>query len=304
MSPLERAIHGRINLSLGADRIMTTTTPSLRVRNRYRPRIEALEDRSVPAVTHSVIGTTLTLRGDAGRNVIVINDNGANQGANLTVTADGAPIVVPTFINTIDINTFNGNDQVTYNLTGSLIGGFRNLNCILGRGDDQMFVNFNNNSLLRNLFGPGSTFNVSTQGSDGNDTIRYNLAGTSVSQFSTLNLAANGQLGNDRIFVTQTGLVSGAVSADVRGGGGNDRFDLFFQAFQGSTGSYGLMELRGDGGGDNIRFRILTPANFGNVDARIDGGPGAVFGLLSARNTCERTSNIITRRCNPDRIVT
>jgi hypothetical protein len=78
----------------------------------FRPTLEPLEDRTVPA-SLSVSGSRLTIRGDGFDNRVVIGDNGDGD---LIVNITGAPGRSGTFqnITRISISTLSGNDRITY----------------------------------------------------------------------------------------------------------------------------------------------------------------------------------------------
>ncbi len=130
---------------------------SLRRRREYRPRVEALEDRAVPATSVFVSGNTLFITGDATSQNILILDNGGNGGASATPAAGtfnqpsftAAPTritviaggVVQTFtqdIRNVVINTGSSNvrgkaDSVLYAFQSGMSGGSqRNITTNLG----------------------------------------------------------------------------------------------------------------------------------------------------------------------------
>src|SRR5262249_31345029 len=64
---------------------------------RFSPQLEALEDRSCPSCTATLVGTTLTILGDSAANTIDISDNGTT----ISVVCDGG--MAQPFDNVTDI---------------------------------------------------------------------------------------------------------------------------------------------------------------------------------------------------------
>src|SRR5206468_12052960 len=66
-------------------------------RHKVLPRVEALEDRWVPACTVTVSPTGgMTITGDAGDNQIAVFDNGSAGNGNVSVVCDGVTHTFPT----------------------------------------------------------------------------------------------------------------------------------------------------------------------------------------------------------------
>src|SRR5262245_26791778 len=87
----------------------------------FRPVLDRLEDRTGPS-TCSVVGGTLTMRGDLGRDLFVINDDGAGavdfwcarpEDA-LAIALGLIPPQEASGIHTIDVSTGFGRDHVIY----------------------------------------------------------------------------------------------------------------------------------------------------------------------------------------------
>src|SRR6188474_2195941 len=90
---------------------------------RFVPRLVALDERTLPAVTYSLEVfaddfVILHVTGDAGANEITITDTGTASG--ITVVGDGVPYIATTPITHIMVDTLEGDDTVTYNLTAPL----------------------------------------------------------------------------------------------------------------------------------------------------------------------------------------
>src|SRR3954468_1070066 len=123
---------------------------------RFVPRLEALDDRSLPSVSYLLDGSTLTITGDAGANTIVISDAGTDSG--IIVNGDGDPFVATTPISAIVVQTLGGDDTVIYDLSGRLTTT-RLVSVDLGRGADTFTVNLNGQTVSGAATNPGITAN-------------------------------------------------------------------------------------------------------------------------------------------------
>src|SRR5262249_8904527 len=85
-------------------------------RPRFRPQVETLEDRSCPSVSVNVLfGNTLVVTGDSAANTVTIPDAGNGS---ISANIDGV-VGSGTAIKNVIVNTKGGDDNVTYNLTGT-----------------------------------------------------------------------------------------------------------------------------------------------------------------------------------------
>jgi len=244
-------------------------------RNKFGPRVEALEDRTVPTATVTQSGNFISITGIGNsNNTIRITDNGLNSagaiqitgtilGGNFTSTAvtPGAPIIVV-------INTKGGKDTVTYNVTGSFnrfvpgsapatiqspTGG-RIINALLGAGDDSFAFTGNDPTVTADpgggfaatsgpRFGPkgfdvvNSTLQVLVNGGSGKDKIGINFAGDI--RNGSVNLQAFGGADDDLCYITED--VDGANNSStnnalVDGGTGQNTLGLILYQNQFFTG--------------------------------------------------------------------
>src|SRR5262249_47220557 len=107
-------------------------------RNRFLPGLEVLEDRSVPStVSFNAATATLTVTGTAGKDAIVITDDGTNNAVAVKVTSNGHTLFTsgPTAgvdqVHTINVNTLGGNnDSVRYNLIGNMVANNRSVSAV------------------------------------------------------------------------------------------------------------------------------------------------------------------------------
>src|SRR4051794_23203322 len=84
------------------------------------PRVELLEDRSLPAVNFFVTGNTLIITGPttprSPGESIFIQDNGGSGLNNVTAVSGGASFRPNAVINNVSVSTGRGNDNVFYTL--------------------------------------------------------------------------------------------------------------------------------------------------------------------------------------------
>lgn len=175
---------------------------SARVR-RFTPRLEALDDRSLPSVVITTSGTdgaTIQITGDDGANNIVITDDGT--GTNITIMAEGmiqpwtladAPGV--NSFSALVISTLGGNDTVEYNLSGSLTTSLLVV-ADLGKGADS----FTFNMIGISVSGGTTNLGITANGDGGGDTMTLNANGASVAPEAHMDATFNGKAGRDFIF--------------------------------------------------------------------------------------------------------
>jgi hypothetical protein len=261
-------------------------------KTRFRPGVETLEDRCVPAVTPKILGNSLILTGDKGDNTIVLNDTGVNNSLNITGTLDGIAFTSSSFVNNIVINTKGGKDKATYNLTGPLITDSRSLDVSLGAGDDQFTANLNGD-VDRDAF-----FLSNVRGEAGNDKITYNAVGILAGQGSQLNLNADGGAGHDTIQLNFSSNLTGNLNFLLIGGADHDKITAAVNVQAGNGGAIGSSTpalMNGNAGDDQLDYRIHLDNSVTSVFARLDGGAG--------KNSCSHTANVISKNCKVDNIV-
>src|SRR5262245_32929380 len=128
-----------------------------RKRSGVRLRVEALEDRTVPACIFTVSpggvggGFILRIKCNDDNDPVTINDNGTGAINNVTIGAFSPDQA----ISEIRVQGKGGRDRVTYNLTGNLQGtpgpGLpRLLDVDLGQDNDRFMANFAGNDLDAN----------------------------------------------------------------------------------------------------------------------------------------------------------
>jgi hypothetical protein len=168
---------------------------------RFVPRLEALDDRSLPSVTVTVFGTILDIEGDAAANTVVITDNG--QAANcVTVVADGLTYQLTDTITDIVVSTFGGNDTVDYSLTGPLLQN-RSVSVNLGTGADTFNGHLSDQTIGQTNGQPTNLF-ISAHGEGGGDHLNLDAQRLNTELFATVFVDFSGGHGKDTVSMNYT----------------------------------------------------------------------------------------------------
>jgi hypothetical protein len=148
---------------------------------RFIPRLVALDDRCLPAVTFNLVGTTLIVTGDNSGNTITITDTGTASG--ISVVGDGASWSAATPVSAIVVTTGTGNDVVEYDLVGPLTTT-RLLSASLGRGNDTFTANLHGQTIS----GSSTNLGISVNTGPGKDTTILNAQGATVDASAHMSL--------------------------------------------------------------------------------------------------------------------
>jgi hypothetical protein len=260
-------------------------------RGRFAPRLEALEDRCVPAISVFQTGATLNVFGDAtSAHTVQLTDNGHGG---IAVKADNLGTTSFTGINNIDVRGGNLNDTVIYLMTGPLqqaenvtvrlrpgndafvgllqkdflSGGNLNLRVDGGPGNDHISL-----TMLGNLkAGSGLTF--TTQGGPGKDTMNATMLGAvelGANLSVTMNPGLNGATETVSLLGNKT--LAGVVSIDLEGGTGNDLEIVNIFDNIDVSGFVSVIE-RGKPGND-MESESFLGQDLGILQLQADGGPG------------------------------
>src|SRR5262245_2049274 len=104
----------------------------------FKPSLETLEDRRLLAVSITVEGSTLLIKGNNNANTVTITDNGSGTAGNFAgSTIDGKTTtdLAGTVITHVVVKLKDGSDTVTYSLTGD-VSGTRDCTVNFGGGKD------------------------------------------------------------------------------------------------------------------------------------------------------------------------
>jgi hypothetical protein len=192
-------------------------------------------------------GGPVVINGNNRPDTVIINDNGVN----LTVMGTGPFLSSFGGFSAVTINTFGGNDTVTYRLNGSLqFGTSRQIVANLGVGAD--------------------TFRFTA------------LPNSFIGTFSTLSVNVHGGAGVNRISVGYQGVNQGRINVNAFGGGARD---LIFANLNFNTNSFGSLSanLMGGGGADlvGLAVRKVSPFDLPGAFTRINGGVGFDTGVFT-----------------------
>ena len=180
---------------------------------RFRPRVESLDDRTLPSITLN--GNLLIVGGTGGNDVVRVTAPNANQ---LQVSIDSTGEVrrfAIARVTQLRISTGNGNDRILLSsgltsFDAEIYGGKGNDVINGGGGNDQLFGG-RGNDVLRGRGGNdtmhGDEGNDRLYGDDGNDTmfgdagddIGYGGDGDDTFDGGTQRDGFNGEAGNDTV---------------------------------------------------------------------------------------------------------
>jgi hypothetical protein len=251
-----------------------------------RPRLEALEDRSVPAVHVFARGSTLYIEGDKASNTVAL----VQEGHEVRVTADTARTQTFAGITSVVADLGAGNDRMT--VAAAPLPTYGNnpqaalfaVSVGLGAGDDQ----FTGNVVPPDTEIPTNcSISLNVEGGNGRDTVEITASGRTgngaamdllvLNEFS---ISVEGGTGGDEVGIIIINSKVGTLNQIVNLGEGNDSL-----SFESDLTVTGEMFMRTDGGaGDDmvssdVMVRAGTPvgSNMPSVamfDAAIDGGEG------------------------------
>jgi hypothetical protein len=298
------------------------TTRDRRAARPFAPRVEALEDRTVPVANFRVIDNALFINAPTtpfgpALNRIVIEDNGTAGVNNIVASANGRTFRPNVPITNVQIRGGAGVEIITYNMTGSLVGG-RIVDAFLGGSSDKFKMT------VRRDFTAGASLNVTAFGAAGDDVLSTTLIGN-MAQPSQLNFNANGGAGFDNLQFQTTSSVTigngssvrlglaGAGGSDVirteyngtlngslaftnAGGGARDAVRALVNVFGGSTGILEPSLVSGGGGDDRLRFAVFNNSNTAITFNQVADGNGGT-------DSCVRTNDVLQINCEFDNVI-
>jgi hypothetical protein len=228
--------------------------------------LEPLEDRTCLS-TLSVSGHVLTISGDASANSqISVKDDGHGD-VTASVTAKGVTKSISAkSIQGIVVSTGNGNDSVSYSLTGAMTTS-RSITVNLGAGDDQVGMNFS-----QGVSAPG--LNVTVHDGSGIDRV---VTAFGAVKNTVLNLTETGGSDIDTFYARFSGDITGTarVAVNAHNGSGYNGIDIGFQGYIGPTAQVAVNTTGGASTG-------TTHVNYlGELDGKLTisehGGSGGDF---------------------------
>jgi hypothetical protein len=185
---------------------------------RFVPRLEAFDERVLPAVTVLPLTAdgTLTILGDDADDVITVSDTGKNP-ASLIVEADGQFYFVDGFVTRVQVFTAGGDDTVVYRLSSDL-ASHRTVRVDLGAGDDSFSADVGGQN-----FAAGTDFLVQALGGRGKDRLTLKAGGVDLGARTHFTVDFQGGGGKDAIafnyapaLIDPTALVSLTADQKVR----------------------------------------------------------------------------------------
>jgi hypothetical protein len=282
------------------------------------PRVELLEDRSLPAVNFFVTGNTLIISGPTtprspGETVFIV-DNGSGGLNNVTAVSGGSSFRPNAVINNVAVTTGRGNDSVFYTLTGDLtsprsvsvntLGGQDHISIALranvlngaswtgnvqgGNGNDALTVN------QVGLIGTGSRVSLTSDMGFGNDTVSV-FTGGIISTGGGMSITLAGNLGADKIFYGFNGQSNGMQSLMIDAGPGDDNVFANYELNDQSTGTILPSFILGNDGNDILTLVVHNRGTGFTNDQIIDGGNGI--------DRAFRTNAVVTSNVELDTVV-
>jgi len=241
---------------------------------RFIPRLETLNERALPSVTVTEVGSVLKITGDQRTNDIEIRDTGGSGTDAVTVWVDGvqSDVSINNPVTKIVVCAGNSADVVAYNLTGSFADGTdRNVVVFLGNQDDTFTADLNGS------IGANSDLSLKVYGGNGEDNLSVSGAGTVDSPWSVdghLTVKLFGGNGKDTIDVNYNGLISGTFDLTVWGANGKDFLRGDVTAVDGSTGTLNA-KVCGGNGVDDVGMIVAADGSPDlTVNAEVHGGLG------------------------------
>jgi hypothetical protein len=277
---------------------------------RFVPRLEALEDRTLPAVNFFVFGSTLfivgpTTRHPVGPPRVVLVDNGTGNPNN--VTAIGQQRFFPNVpISNVLVVLNGGHESVSYNLTGDLTvprtvtvglnGGSAHFDAVLRRNllaGSSLALTVNGSGphdliqteVIGSVLG-GATLEMNYNELRGDNAIRVvSATGVTVDPGSLIQMDLFSGFGAGTIVADYQGQMNGMVGLLAQGGNGPDRIVGDLELAPGSTGMVLPSEIHGGSGDDVLTFIIHNPGTAQANNEILDGAGGF--------NTAFRTTNVV-----------
>ncbi len=223
----------------------------MKKRLSYRPHLESLEARDVPAFSIYQSGSVLFLSGSRQADVVRIDDLGLNS----ILITQGSTETLYNNINRINVSGKDGNDSVTYSVVSPSVKLW--LDVRLGSGDDTF----------------EGSISLLPEGDVGIETV-----GRRLPPDNTHRVDVDGDAGNDNITLAAEGLLPGGINVEANLHGGSGRDNILASLAGANEGSVSI-RIDGDSGNDNLstilgRSTGPSSTNTGVIDVKVQGGTG------------------------------
>jgi hypothetical protein len=255
----------------------------------FRPRLEPLEDRCLPAVSFSIQpGNVLKVVGSNHNDRIQIFDNGTSTVDNVIVVANRTEFIPGVAVSNVVVKTREGNDNVVYTQTGGLGRNItRAVNVFLGSGTDRFHAQLPGGLVA------GASLTLDVHGSDGS----YNESiggGGDIAAGATLTAILDGGSAASTITTNYQAQIKGTMVVFAAGGPGDDVIHGTYTLNTGSTGALSV-QFQGGFGDDDFFLNVRQVSSFDRVSisASVDGGPGINHAIVSSNVATVRTLTTI-----------
>ncbi|MFO0964124.1 MAG: hypothetical protein U0793_00870 [Gemmataceae bacterium] len=296
------------------------STNSPAKRSTFSPRLEALEDRLVPAITFHADAQSVTVDGDYWGNDTLVVRAMADGSHTVTDTA-GTTITAPAG-KSLRVYTHNGDDVVLYR-AGDLNGVTSAVFIDLGQGNNNFSAAFGGDlrnganvflavqawegADVMNVY--GTEFAPNRNGDHVADGSTINTGGLLIDSTSHLNVAMFGGGGADIMHFAYDGELDGHLGLEMSGDAGDDFVGASLTVRERSTGQIGNFEdgrsgsalVEGGAGSDTLAFHIDDHSDHHvAIDAAIDGDYILHLMLNKSpfdKDTASHTSNVAVMEC-------
>jgi hypothetical protein len=255
----------------------------------FRPRVESLEDRCLPAASISILpGNVLQVSGSNRNDHIQIIDNGTSSTNNVIVVADRTEFIPGVAVSNVVVRTRGGNDNVVYRQTGTLQRNIsRFVNVFLGSGNDRFHAQLPGGLVT------GASLTIDVHGGTGSDNESIG-GGGDIPAGATLTAILDLGTQGGAITTAYQSQIKGSLIVFGAGGPGNDVLDGILTLNPGSTGA---LSVQYQGGfGDNrffLNIRQVSLLDRLSINASVDGGPGNNVATISRNVTAVRVHTTV-----------
>jgi hypothetical protein len=251
----------------------------------FRPRLEPLEDRCLPAVSISILpGNVLQVLGSNRNDRIQIIDNGSAAENNVVVLADRTEFIPGVAVSNVVVRTHGGNDNVVYTQAGALQRNItRFVNVFLGSGTDRFHAQLPGGLVT------GSSLTIDVHGGSGSDNESIG-GGGDIAAGAALTVILDGGLAGSTITTTYQAQVKGNLIVFAAGGPSDDVLHGVYTLNTGSTGALSA-QFQGGFGDDHffLNVRQISLLDRVSINAAVDGGPGNNTAIVSSNVSIVRT---------------